>query len=129
MLWDDGVTFIHRRVNLDALPPERVVVRFDFRGVLVTMRCPRTWWLVLERREVDLCLKDPGFQVDVVVGADLRALTRVWMGDLRLAETVRAGLIRLEGPPSLVRAFPSWLALSTFAGVERVGAAMAARPA
>jgi len=84
---------------------------------------------VLERREVDLCFKDPGFQVDVVVSADLRTLTRVWMGDVRLAEAVRAGLIRLEGPPALVRAFPAWLALSTFAGVERGGAVIATRPA
>jgi DNA-binding HxlR family transcriptional regulator len=124
LMWD-----IHRRVNLEALPPERVVVQFDFRGVPPTLRCPRTWWLVLERQEVDLCLKDPGFLVDIVVSADLRTLTRVWMGDVRLAETVRAGLIQLDGPRSLVRAFPSWLRLSAFAGVERVGAAVAARPA
>jgi hypothetical protein len=51
------------------------------------------------------------------------------MGDVRLAETVRAGLIRLDGPRSLVRAFPTWLTLSAFADVERVGAAVAARPA
>jgi hypothetical protein len=113
-MWD-----IHRRVNLDALPAERVVVRFEFRGVPATMRCPRYWWLVLERPEVDLCLKDPGFLVDLVINADLRALTRVWMGDVRLAEAVRAGLIRLEGTRSLVRAFPTWLSLSAFAGVER----------
>src|SRR5262249_9835036 len=68
-------------------------------------------------------------RVDIVVSADLRTLTRVWMGDVRLAEAVRAGLIRLDGPPSLVRAFPTWLALSSFAGVERVGAAVASRPA
>ncbi len=62
--------------------------------------------------------------VDIVVSADLRTLTRVWMGDVRLAETVRASLIRLDGPPSLVRAFPAWLTLSAFAGVDRVGAAI-----
>src|SRR5262249_14386314 len=67
--------------------------------------------------------------VDIVVSADLRTLTRVWMGDVRLAETVRAGLIRLDGPPPLVRAFPTWLTLRGFAGVERVAAAVAARPA
>jgi hypothetical protein len=124
LMWD-----IHRRVNLEALPPQRVVVRFDFYGVPSTMRGPRTWWLVLDRQAVDLCLKDPGFQVDIVVTADLRTLTRVWMGDVRLADPVRAGLIRLDGPPPLVRALPTWLMLSSFASVERVGATVAARPA
>jgi hypothetical protein len=84
------------------------------------LRGSKYWWLVLERSEVDLCLKDPGFVVDLVVNADLRALTRVWMGDARLAETMRAGLIQLEGPRPLVHAFPSWLALSAFAEVGRV---------
>lgn len=124
LMWD-----IHRRVNLETLPPQRVVVRFDFRGVPVTMRCPRMWWLVLDRPEVDLCLKDPGYPVDIIVSADLRALIRVWMGDARLADAMRAGLIRLEGPRPLVRAFPAWLRLSGFAGVERVGAAVSARSA
>jgi Predicted transcriptional regulators len=116
LMWD-----IHRRVNLEALPPRRVVVRFEFRGVPATVRCPRYWWLVLEQVGVDLCLKDPGFLVDIVIGADLRTLTRVWMGDLLLVEGVRAGLIQIDGPRSLVRAFPTWLTLSEFAGVERVG--------
>jgi DNA-binding HxlR family transcriptional regulator len=122
LMWD-----IHRRVDVDALPPERVVVRLDFRGAPATMRCPRTWWLLLARSEVDLCLKDPGFPVDVVVTADLRTLTRVWMGDVPMAAAVRAGSIRLEGPPSLVRAFPTWLRLSSFARVERVATTAAAR--
>jgi hypothetical protein len=54
-----------------------------------------------------------------VVTAELRVLTRVWMGDVPMATALRAGSIRLEGPPALVRAFPSWLRLSSFAGVER----------
>jgi hypothetical protein len=43
------------------------------------------------------------------------------MGDVQLAEAVRAGRIRIEGRRSLVRAFPTWLTLSPFADVERVG--------
>jgi hypothetical protein len=112
---------------VDALPRERVVVRFDFRGAPATMRCSRTWWLLFARPEVDLCLKDPGFPVDVVVTADLRTLTRVWMGDVPLAAALRAGSIRLDGPPSLVRAFPTWLRLSSFARVERAATTATAR--
>jgi hypothetical protein len=96
-----------------------VVVRFDFRGVPTTTRSPKTFWLVLTRRDVDLCLRDPGFDLDLVVEADLAALTRVWMGDVGLGAMLHAGLIRLEGPSALARAFPRWLALSSFARTER----------
>jgi DNA-binding HxlR family transcriptional regulator len=114
LMWD-----IHRRINLDRLPERRVVVRFDFGGVPRASRCPTTWWLILQRPEVDLCLKDPGFDLDLVVSADVAALTRVWMGDVSLADMMRRGLIRFEGLPIFARAFPTWLALSSFAVVPR----------
>lgn len=114
LMWD-----IHRRLDVDRLPERRVVVRFDFRGVPRASRCPTTWWLILQPSEVDLCLKDPGFEVDLAVHADVAALTRVWMGDVGLAEMIRQGLIRLDGLPIFVRAFPTWLALSSFAAVPR----------
>jgi DNA-binding HxlR family transcriptional regulator len=114
LMWD-----IHRRLNVDRLPERRVVVRFDFRGMPRASRCPTTWWLVLQRPEVDLCLKDPGFEEDLVVHADVTALTRVWMGDVRLVDALRQDLIRLDGLPMFRRAFPTWLALSSFAPVPR----------
>jgi hypothetical protein len=106
-------------VNTDRLPDRRVVVQFDFRAVPKTFRHPATFWLILEPRDVDVCLKDPGFEIDLVVDADLVALTKAWMGDVRLADAMRSGLVRVEGPAALVRAFPGWLALSGFADVER----------
>lgn len=114
LMWD-----IHRRLNVDRLPSHRVVVLFDFRGVPKAWRAVRSFWLILQRPEVDLCLKDPGFQIDLIVDADLATLTKVWMGDVRLGEAMRSGLVRLEGRTAFVRAFPGWLALSGFAGVER----------
>ena len=114
LMWD-----IHRRVNVHRLPERRVVVRFDLRGMPWASRSQTTWWLILQRPEVDLCLKEPGFEVDLVIHADLAALTRVWMGDVRFADMMRHGLIRFDGPRILVRAFPTWLALSSFAAVPR----------
>jgi DNA-binding HxlR family transcriptional regulator len=114
LMWD-----IHRRVNADRLPDRRVVLRFDFRAAPRTFRSPARFWLILERPDVDVCLKDPGFEIDLFVDADLLALTRAWMGDVRLADAMRSGLVRVEGPTALVRAFPGWLALSGFADVAR----------
>ncbi|MEW5918216.1 MAG: helix-turn-helix domain-containing protein [Gemmatimonadota bacterium] len=114
LMWD-----IHRRVNVERLPSRRVVVLFDFRGVPKHWQTARCFWLILERSQVDLCLKDPGYAVDLEVDADLAALTKVWMGDLRLSDVIRGGLVRLTGATALVRAFPDWLALSEFASVQR----------
>jgi DNA-binding HxlR family transcriptional regulator len=118
LMWD-----IHRRLNIERLPAHRVVVLFDFRGVPKAWRAVRSFWLVLQGSDVDLCLKDPGFEVDLVVDADLAALTKVWMGNVRLGDAMRSRLVTLVGPTVLVRAFPGWLALSGFAGVERPRAA------
>ncbi|HKQ65795.1 MAG TPA: helix-turn-helix domain-containing protein [Methylomirabilota bacterium] len=113
LLWN-----IRRRLAVDQLPDRRVVVRFDFRGVPAG-RGPATAWLVVARKDIDVCLKDPGYGVDLVVAADLGTFTRVWLGDVSFDQAVRSRRISLEGPRELVRAFPGWLLLSHYAGVAR----------
>jgi DNA-binding HxlR family transcriptional regulator len=111
LMWD-----IHRRIHTDALPARRVVVQVEFSGVPRGQRAKKDWWLVFERPQVDLCLKDPGYEVDLFLRADLLAMTRVWVGEQPLRAATRSGAIALQGPPALVRAFPGWLKLGVFAG-------------
>jgi DNA-binding HxlR family transcriptional regulator len=108
---------MHRRIDVSRLPTSRVVVRFEFRGVPARCQAARTCWLVLERSGVDVCMKDPGHAVDLVVHADIAVMARVWTGHLRLADGLRGGGIRIEGPRGLVQAFPTWLQFSEFAVV------------
>jgi DNA-binding HxlR family transcriptional regulator len=110
---------VRRRIAFPRLPNRRIVVRFDFRAFPARCRGLRTSWLVLERRGSDVCLKDPGYEVDLVVSADAGAMARVWTGATTFAQAVREGGLRVEGPRDLVRAFPTWLLLSHFAHVER----------
>jgi DNA-binding HxlR family transcriptional regulator len=114
---------VRRRIALDRLPERRVVVHFHF-AVPAAHRGPRTFWLVLERAGVDLCLTDPGFDVDIHVEAGLAAMAKVWLGDISFSEATRAKKIELSGPPALTRQFPSWLLLSRFAAVPRPISAM-----
>ena len=111
LLWD-----MHRRINLDDLPEGRTVIEFRFRDVTAGAR---VWWLVLTREAADVCDSDPGHEVDVTVTGTLRALTRVWRGDLRWGDAIRAGDLEIQGPPALRRALPAWFALSAFAVVAR----------
>lgn len=117
---------IRRRVALDKLPERRVVVQFEFRGVPAGRSMLKKCWLILERSGCEVCLTDPGQEVDVWVDADLAGLARVWLGDLPFAAAVREKKIRLAGAPALVRQFPQWLLLSYFAPVPRPPAAFPA---
>jgi DNA-binding HxlR family transcriptional regulator len=110
---------VRRRIDVGRLPAERVVVRIDFRGLPSRCAGMRTWWLLLQKPEVDLCLKDPGFEVHVVVDAQAAAMARIWMGQLEFAQAVRSGAVRVEGPRTLVHALPGWLLLSHYAHVAR----------
>jgi len=108
---------MHRRIDVSRLPAPRIVARFEFRGVPARCRAMRTCWLVLERSGVDVCLKDPGFDVDLIVRAEIGAMAHAWTGHVAFADCVRRGEISLEGPRALVQAFPRWLLLSHFAQV------------
>jgi DNA-binding HxlR family transcriptional regulator len=110
---------VRRRIAFEQLPNRRIVVRFDFRAFPARCRSFRTTWLVLQRTGSDVRLKDPGFDVDLVVSADAGAMARVWTGAIPFAQAVREGGLRVKGPRDLVRAFPTWLLLSHFAHVER----------
>jgi hypothetical protein len=81
----------------EALPAHRVVARFRFNDV--GTRLPRVTWLILDRDEVDVRYRDPGFEADLVVVGRLRSLIGVWLGDLSMAAATRTGEIQIEGPP------------------------------
>jgi DNA-binding HxlR family transcriptional regulator len=112
LMWD-----MQRNIETRTLPPHRVVVRFRFTDVAPGL--PRVTWLILDRQQADVCYKDPGFEIDLVVVGRLRALVAVWMGDTSMSAAIRAGELQIQGTRRLADAFPSWLRRSIFARVER----------
>ena len=94
---------MRRHLDLEALPAGRLVLQIEFSGLAASCRASRYWWMVLEPPAVDLCQKNPGYDVDVVLAAKLKALTLVWLGHRGLADARRAGEIRLSGPAASVR--------------------------
>jgi DNA-binding HxlR family transcriptional regulator len=113
LLW-----WMHRRVNFHLLPPHRIVAQFDFRGERTG-----SYWLVMEPTDVSVCLQHPGFDIDLLVTANIAALYRVWFGRITFAQALRDGQVELDGTTPLVRAFPDWFALSSFAGAVRAAVA------
>jgi DNA-binding HxlR family transcriptional regulator len=105
---------IHQRIQREALPETRVVVEFDFTGPR-----GRRVWLVLERREVSVCVTPPGFDADLVIHADLGFFYRVWLGEVEYDAACRCGGVAVDGIPALVREFPRWLMWSPMARLVR----------
>lgn len=104
----------HNRVRVECLPGARTVVQFAFHGAKTG-----TYWLVLTREDVTLCLTDPGYEINVLVRADLAAFFKVWLGRIDFHEAIESGAVILEAAPRLVRAFPDWFAWSPAAAAVR----------
>ena len=107
---------MHRRLNTAVMPPGRTVIQICF---IDAPAHQRGFWLVCADGDVEVCLKPPGFDVDLTVTTRVRALAEVWRGIRPLDSEIRAGHIQVEGPTSLRRAFPSWLLLSAYASISR----------
>jgi len=108
---------MHLRMDAGAMPPGRTVVEFSFTGAPADCR---RFWLVHEGGEVEMCLKDPELDVDLLVVSDLRLFVEAWRGLRDLEREIRAGRIELHGPRELRRQFPGWLRLNPFSPHERL---------
>ncbi len=109
LMWD-----MRRWIRPQHLPESKVVIRIDLTDA---RRGLQHFWLVKESgaSELDLCLHDPGFEVDLVVTSDVETMSRVWLADIDLESAVRSRRIELEGPSSLRMSFYDWIGLSPFA--------------
>jgi hypothetical protein len=104
-----------RSVRPEHFPRRRVVVAFEFTDAPASKA---HWWLVSEPAEVDLCLNDPGYEVDLFIATDVRTMTAVWMGDLALESAMASGALEAHGPTDLRRRLRPWLGLSAFAPIQ-----------
>ncbi|HSO28500.1 MAG TPA: helix-turn-helix domain-containing protein [Candidatus Sulfomarinibacteraceae bacterium] len=100
---------VHAILRPDRLPREPLTVRFEF-----TIH-PKIYWLVLDGEEPELCYYDPGREVGLVVTVDETVFGSVLLGRAGFEDAVQRGDIRLDGPPDLVRDFPTWLGVTRFA--------------
>ncbi|MGH9920496.1 MAG: winged helix-turn-helix transcriptional regulator, partial [Nitrososphaerales archaeon] len=116
LLWD-----VRRNLRHGGLSEHPVTINFVFPAVPVKRRF---YWMVVDANEVDLCLTDPGRDVDITVEADLSALTKIWMGDARFTDALADERITLRGPKRLIRGFPAWFGQHPhFANVRPAGSA------
>lgn len=108
LMWD-----IRRNVHTDQLPRQAVIF-FEFPDAKKGMK---QWWVVVDDGEVDLCLDDPGREIDIMLASSLQTMTQIWMGDISLVQARASGKLKVTGAAALVRGLGKWLGASPFAHI------------
>jgi DNA-binding HxlR family transcriptional regulator len=88
---------MRRQIDPAQIPARGFLIRFDFRGLPKSNRSPRYWWLVMRPDDIEVCLKAPDREVDVVIAADLATFSTVWLGYVGLAAASESGKITFTG--------------------------------
>jgi hypothetical protein len=78
----------------------------------------RHYWFVGENGATQLCITDPGFEVDLYLTTTLRDMIYIWRGDLRLGTALSEGRLEAIGKARARSALPRWLARSSLADVK-----------
>ncbi|MCI3132185.1 winged helix-turn-helix transcriptional regulator [Phenylobacterium aquaticum] len=107
--------FLERSIQTDQLPGRETLIRFRFTDLVDQ----QDFWLLVTGERVELCVVDPGRDVNVYLQSTLRTMHDVFMGDRGQRSAIEAGDLIVEGDPALVRNLGRWLKPSVFAGSPR----------
>ncbi|MCY1128489.1 winged helix-turn-helix transcriptional regulator [Frigidibacter sp. RF13] len=107
--------YLERSIDLDKMKGQETVIKFRFSDLTEQ----RDWWLLVKPEAAEVCLRDPGRDVDLYFNCTVRTLSEIWMGDRTYRDAIREGDLRLDGDPALMRNISSWLRPNMFANSPR----------
>lgn len=76
-------------------------------------------WLIFENNEVDLCIIDRDFDVDVQILSTAATLAKVWTGCSEFKHEVKAKNLVLHGEPKYTSIAAVWLGQSRLAEIKK----------
>lgn len=103
--------YLQRSIRSDKLVGDETVIRFKFTDI----KDLSNWWLIARDKDVDVCVKDPGKDVDVYFTCPVKTMIDVWMGDLSYRKAVNSNKLKVVGPSALTRNIFTWMDVSIFA--------------
>lgn len=105
--------YLQRSIKTEQLPGSQSVIKFEF----TDLKKLNKWWLLVKGCDVDICLENPGREVDVYFTTDLSTMVECWMGDKTYKSAIAEKRLKLVGPSVLTRNVQNWLSDSIFAGI------------
>ncbi|WBU60190.1 winged helix-turn-helix transcriptional regulator [Paracoccus albus] len=105
---------LRRKIDRSALPIRRTVIRFHFTDC--TGDQEYYWLIAMPHGEVDLCKKDPKFEIDLFIEATSRSVASIWLGYSSWRAEVARERVFLSGDRVLAKNIDRWLLECGFVG-------------
>jgi DNA-binding HxlR family transcriptional regulator len=105
------MVYLKRSIVPEKLVGNETVIRFRFTDI---DEFP-DWWLVVTGDKLDLCVSDPGKDVDVYFTSSVKTLADIWMGENTYRKAISDGALTMVGDRALTRNITAWMANSIFA--------------
>jgi len=104
LMWD-----MRRSIDVSKFPDRKIVVQFEYPDA---PKGANLWWLISDKGNVDLCLNDPGFDIDLIINCSLAVMTSVWTCQTDFDQMVKTKQIKILGDDKLAKSLSSWLCSS-----------------
>ena len=105
---------LERSVRADAFGTTRSLVRLELTD---QPKHKRLWWFLNQDGACELCVDDPGFEVDLYLACSLPDAIYLVRGDLVLRKALETGRLEAIGSKAARRVLGDWLNLSPLARI------------
>lgn len=102
--------YLERSIDPEKIVGNESVIQFRF----TDLSEQQVFWLLVQGADVDLCLKDPGRDVNVYFTSTIKTMCDVWMGERTYRDALQSGDLMMQGEPALTRNVRDWLRPSMF---------------
>ena len=106
--------YLKRSINPENLIGNETVIRFKFTDI----KDYPNWWMLVKGNEVDLCVNDPGKEVDVYFTTTVKTMAGIWMGDTSYKKAIANDELKLVGPKALTKDVSNWMQSSVFTDIS-----------
>lgn len=106
---------LERSVKANAFGKERAVIHLNFSDQPAGKD---RWWFVNHKDECELCLEDPGYEVDLYLTCSLPDMIYLVRGDLTLATALSSDRVDVMGTSAVKKKLADWLNLSPFTQIK-----------
>ena len=106
--------YLQRSIHPDRLPGGDTTLRFHFTDI----ETYPDWWILVQDKRLDLCVNDPGREIDVYFTTTVKTTADVWMGKRSYRKAIADKDLKLVCHAALINDVGSWMEASVFAGIE-----------